>query len=308
MISKALLALATDIGFNIADDCVFGEYQGYMISLYEKGNRKIAFINYYLMDNEGDALKKFRLSESVKADILSFGIKEFEIEDNGVTIEIVDTVTKLLEYINAMIEKLTSEEIAGVKVCSECGKPLEDKYKKVSINLNRYALCDSCTLDLIQNSKKENNEKHKEIISGKIGLGILGGIIGLLLGIFVWNLIAYLGIVSMWAGFLLAMFIYFGYVLFKGRKGKLRLIITSILSIFGVIICSFTSQIIMYLVTNNQIAYFMNAPSSFIEIAIENSDFTMPIIIGLLCAAFSILIFASDILKEKAKTDIIKID
>lgn len=313
MISKALETFAEDIGLKIESDCAYGDYKGYMITLSEKGNKRNVFINYYLMDSESDALKKFRLSESVKSDMSTFGIKEFDIDDNGLSVELIDTISKLAEYLDILIEKLNDEDIVGHSNCSECGKhnSSDNKYKTVSLNQNRYVLCDSCTLNLIQNSSKMEAEKKAEDTSGSLGLGILGSIIGLLVGTAIWGFIASFGIVTMWMGFALALLIYIGYVLFKGKKGKTRVIVISAVSLVGVIINSMSSEVIkVFKLTETVLDKFLISPVSHIQVAMEHEkyDFTITFIIALLCAAFAIIVFATDILKDKPKPETIKID
>ena len=313
MISKALETFAEDIGLKIENDCAYGNYKGYMTTVSEKGNKRLVFINYYLMDNESDALKKFRLSESVKSDMATFGIREFDIDDNGLSVEIIDTITKFAEYIDLLIEKLQNEGIEGITNCSECGKHNNNDvdYKTVSLNQNRYVLCDSCTLNLIQNSSKMMAEKKAEDTSGSIGLGILGSIIGLLLGTAIWNYVASFGIITMWMGFALTLLVYVGYVLFKGKKGKTRIIAISALSLVGVVLNSMSSEVVKVLkLTGTTMDKFMISPASFVKVAMEHDkyDFTITFIIALLCAAFAIIVFATDILKDKPKPETIKID
>ena len=312
MISKALETFAEDIGLKIENDCAYGNYKGFMTTVSEKSNKRIVFINYYLMDNESDALKKFRLSESVKSDMTMFGIREFDIDDNGLSVEIIDTISKFAEYIDILIEKLHSESIEGLTNCSECGKHNNNDihFKTVSLNQNRYVLCDSCTLNLIQNSSKMVAEKKAEDTSGSIGLGILGGIIGLLLGSALWNFIASFGIITMWMGFALALIVYIGYVLLKGKKGKTRVIVIGVISLLGVILNSLSSEIIKVLkLTGTVIDKFLISPTSFIRVAMEHEkfDFAITFIIALLCAAFAIIVFATDLLKDKPKPETIKI-
>lgn len=312
MISKALQTYAEDIGFKINNDCIYGIYNDYLITITEKGVRRNIFVNYYLMDSESDALKKYRLSERIKNDMHDYEIKEFDIEENGLNIVFLDTISKLAEYIDKLLSNLTEEEIQGVNACSECGKVnAEEKFRTISFNQNRYTLCDACTIDLMQSSNTLSAEQKQKDTSGSLGLGILGSVIAFILGTALWNYLATLGIVTMWMGFALALLVYLGYTLFKGKKGisQTTTIITT--SVIGVFFNTYTSEIIKALkLAEVSLEKFMLVPMSYIEVAMQSDsfDFFATAIIALLCAALAIIIFATDLLKDKPKANVMKVD
>ena len=312
MISKALQTYAEDLGFKTDNNCIYGVYKNYMITISEKGVRRNIFVNYYLMDSENDALKKFRLSERIKNDINDYEIKEFDIDDNGLSIVFLDTISKLAEYLEKLIDNLIEEEIQGVDTCSECGKTnSEESFRTISFNQNRYTLCDACTINLMQNSNSLSEQQKEVDTSGSLGLGILGSVIALILGSALWNYLASLGIVTMWMGFALALLVYLGYTLLKGKKGISQTATIVTTSIIGVLFNTYTSEIIKALkLAEVTFEKFMLVPMSYIEVAMqgETFDYFTTVVIALLCAALAIIIFATDLLKDKPKANVIKVD
>ena len=311
MISKALQTYAEDMSFKTENDCIFGVYKDYMVTINEKGVRRNIFINYYLMDSENDSLKKYRLSECIKNDMNEYEIKEFDIEDNGLSIVFLDTISKLAEYLDKLIENLIEEEIQGINTCSECGKTeTDEKFRTISFNQNRYILCNACTIDLMQTSSELSNKKEQDT-SGSLGRGILGAVIAFLLGTALWNYLATLINATMWMGFALALLVYLGYTLFKGKKGVAQTATIVTTSVIGVLLNTLSSELIKaFRLAEITFEKFMLVPMSYIEVAMqgENFDYFTTAVIALLCAALAIIIFATDLLKDKPKPNVIKVD
>ena len=65
MVSKSLQLVAEDLGFTYAEKAnaklshMYGVYGDYLISLYDSGNQKSVFVNYYIppSDEEDDSVR-----------------------------------------------------------------------------------------------------------------------------------------------------------------------------------------------------------------------------------------------------------
>lgn len=321
MIGKALQMYAEDIGFTINEDCAYGIFDGYLITLYDNISRKTCFVNYYLSENDDlDTQKKFEFSEFLKENIESLKIDDFEIDINGTSFSTKEGLLSFSETIKTILNKLSDLGIKGSDTCSECGKQIEDgKIKKVSVELNRYGLCDECTIAFLESTAKESKETTTEDIdnSSNVDKSWISTLIISLIGIIAWPLI------TIWIGsgenvdlficalmaFLLPIFHVRLYDIFGGKQGNKRIltaIVTiGILSIVANYIASIGNAYSSLGITDfdtiiSSLKYALVEPFEITD-GFMKATFYKNTIISILVALIGIVLFISDFLKPKAQ-------
>lgn len=330
MIGKALQLYAEDLGFTVSNDCAYGIYQGYLVTLYDSLNHKTLFINYYLSDeDENDSQKSFNLSEFIKNIIEEYSINDYEVDVNGVSITTKEGLVKYSELLKLLVEKLSEMGICGSNKCSECGKEIIDgKLKKVSVDLNRYGLCEDCTVAFLQatEDQKETNQDNGSTQSIKSnGKGWLANLIIILGGTILWTLLCMFKvfgdnnnlIVGVIMSLLLPVIHVRLYDLFDGEKGNKRIINVCIVIAIVAIISNYIGSIgsaysEMGITDINTI--LISLKYALIEpLEISDSFFSIPFykntIVSLLVSFIGIVLFVTDFLKPKEQShNDIKID
>ena len=326
MIGKALQMYAEDLGFTVNDDCAYGIYEGYLLTLYDNINKKTCFVNYYLEeDNELDAQKKFDLNEFIKDNIESLKIDDYEIDVNGMFFSTKEGLIKLSELIKTILDKLKELQFLGADTCSECGKHIDDgKIKKVSVELNRYGLCDDCTIAFLEATKNEKSSNSSDEITDANdkndynNKSWISTLIIALVGLIAWP------IITLWVGsgesfdlficalmaFLLPIIHVRLYDMFGGKQNEKRLIIITVsivlISIIANYIISVGNAYSSFGITDfdmiiKSLKYALVEPFEISENILKTS-FYKNSIISILVALIGIVLFISDLLKPKAQS------
>ena len=199
MVSKALQSAAEELGFSYVEKSVsdkthmYGIYGGYLTTLYDSGNHKTVFINYYLHleDEDDDSVRLLELSESLKKITEELSVIDYSVEKNGLSCTVNCHIDQFMELIDKLIDFLTSSEIPGVSNCSCCGNKIGKRFpKKVFSDKHNLLMCEFCALEKIESNTKEATEKQISAPS-KLGLGIIGSVIGGVIGILLYFLVYY---------------------------------------------------------------------------------------------------------------------
>ncbi|MBR5859081.1 MAG: hypothetical protein IKZ05_04085 [Clostridia bacterium] len=249
MITKNLTKALEEIGFtyseskNADNSNAYAVYGGYLVSVYEKAGKKIAYINFKFSDNEENDIKKYEMSEAFSAELDEYSVSDYYIDEDGMRVYCSGSIPVFLKLIDRCIALLIENEIKGFNCCSKCGNKFGTrKPKKVSIGCENHLMCEHCTLETIEevNAKQleENNESSQPKITKAILFSSLFSVIGLFIyvALYYWlspaiassgiNEIRYIFCV---AGFLTSILAYFGYILFC-KKASLAAYITVIVN------------------------------------------------------------------------------
>jgi len=196
MVSKVLQNAAENLGFsyvekNVSDKThMFGVYGGYLTTLYDSGNHKTVFINYYLhMDDEDESVRILELSEALKDLAGDLNMSDYEVEKDGLSCTVNCHIDQFMELLDKLVELLKNKGLAGVTNCSCCGNKLGKRFpKKVLDGKYNFLMCEFCALEKIESNAQEEKNKQSETPS-KLGLGILGSLLGGLIGILLYFLV-----------------------------------------------------------------------------------------------------------------------
>lgn len=328
MIGKALQMYAEDLGFTVNDDCAYGIYEGYLITLYDTVNYKSCFINYYLSEtDDADLEKKDALEEYVKENYETLKIDEYEIDINGISFSTKEGLINLSEIIKNIIDNLKSLDFCGSDTCSECGRKVEDGIiRKVSVDLNRYGLCEECTLAFLEanETKPETNNDENTDVTNK-NKSWLSTLIVIICGSLAWILLSLFEVFgennNLIIGVILSLILPVIHVrlydLFGGEQGNKRLATVSVAIVIVAIISNYIVSvgsaysdlgITDWATIVNSLKYSLVEP-----LEIDQSFFSIPFykntIVSILVAFIGIVLFVTDFLKPKTQNNKdIKID
>ena len=340
MLSKTLSAALQNIGLTLTDSHAFGIYGGYLLTVYENGNKKTAFFNFLLdenEENEDSSLASFEISEAIKSNLETYSIIDYELQDDGLSVTSGQNIQKFLEMIDFCTELLKEYSVKGSENCCYCGKKFDKKHpKKVTKSNKNYLLCEACTLEVLEEHNKPAEEKSIVTPAKSRFLGIIGAIIGGLLGVlfyyatYQWLLPLTVDLES-WDfryvvtayGFVTALFVYLGYKLFCKKASLTAYISIPLISIIFTAIGQYIGTIV-YISTENSFNLFkfpdfglllmMPLRSTAENEAIEySSSFYFLLAISIALAVVGAIIFLlgfyekNRIVKEDIKVETLKI-
>ncbi|MGL5676009.1 MAG: hypothetical protein ACRDDX_06330 [Cellulosilyticaceae bacterium] len=204
----------------------YGNYDGMELFIILAGEKMMQF-RTALESNAQDATEKVvaRLSEEGK-------VKDVTINENSVTFAPVvapesitmEEMEEMLDYVKGAF----SEEGMRLGGCTCCGSQSFQTHF-VSIDGTPVITCDTC-LNEFRSTYKDAVDQYKNRPSRYIR-GILGGIVGTLLGVALWIIIAKLGYVAALVGYVIVIGAYKGYMFMKGKPTKLAGILIMLISV-----------------------------------------------------------------------------
>lgn len=266
MVSKALQAASEELGFTYVEKNtsegthMYGLYGGYLTTLYDSGNNKTVFINYYLhlADNEDESVRLLELSESLKTVAGELPVTDYSVHIDGLSCTVNCQINSFLELVDRLIEMLSEQEITGATHCSCCGNKIGKRFpKKVFANKHNYLLCEFCALEKLEANSKES-ENNQNDVPKKTVLGIFGAVLGGVIGILLYFLIYYFVVplfidstfevryVFSLLGFATAALVYTGFKRFSKRPCISAYISVTALSLLSVVIGQYLGSFVSY--------------------------------------------------------------
>ena len=197
MVSKSLQLAAEELGFTYAEKAnaklshMYGVYGGYLITLYDSGNQKSVFVNYYMppSDEEDDSVRLLELSESFKSATAEYYVTDYHVDVDGLSCTVNCDDEELAPLIDRLVELAQENELIGVTQCSCCGNKIGKRLpKKLTKGKNNFLLCEHCALEKMEESSKAP-ETDGSALSKKTGLGLVGALAGGLIGILLYFLV-----------------------------------------------------------------------------------------------------------------------
>ncbi len=234
MITKNLTKALEEIGFYYTDgktsdkSHVYAIYNGYLVTVYEKGNKKIVYFNFRLPEGEENALKKLNMSEYFSTKIDEGLISNYSIDEDGLRVYSTADTVEFLKLIEDCADLLMNNDIRGVKYCSKCGNGFGSRHpKKVTSNCENHLMCEHCAINAIEEANERAQQKSAEESQDKIWKGILGSVLFSLIGVLVYFILYYwvspavnssglneIRYIFCAAGFIVSLLSYYGYRIF----------------------------------------------------------------------------------------------
>ncbi len=266
MVSKALQSAAEELGFSYVEKNqsdkthMFGVYGGYLTTLYDAGNQKTVFINYYMHDteDEDESVRLLELSESLKNVTGNLNVVDYSVEKDGLSCTVNCHIDQFMELLDKLIELLNVAGLDGVSNCSCCGNKIGKRFpKKVLDGKHNLLLCEFCALEKIESNAEAAKENQTKAPSN-LGLGILGALLGGIIGILLYFLV-YCFLSPLFAdssfeiryifsllGFATAYFVFFGYRLFSKRPCVGAYVSVSAVSLLSVAVGQYLGSFVGY--------------------------------------------------------------
>lgn len=190
MLSKTADVFATSLALIKEENVAYGVYRDYFITFYENKHNKVIDISCFLGDSDDNSIGYLNLSDCIKNNIEKYHITDYELSDGMIHLVSGAEISLLRDMLDAIIQILVENDVHGASYCSECGKafPAGTKKKIVTVDGNRFLLCDNCTFEMMEQAK---NTKPDAPVSVKpsIGKTVLGAIVGGIIGAVVYALL-----------------------------------------------------------------------------------------------------------------------
>ncbi len=340
MLSKTLDAALRNIGLTVTPDHAYGIYGGYLITVSESGNKKQAFFNFLLEEeeeSEDSSLAAFEISEAVKSNLDTFSVIDYSLHEDGLDITSGSSIPDFLKMIDFCVELLNEHKVKGSDYCSGCGKQFGKRYpKKLTSDNKNYLMCESCTLDVLEERDKptaETDASSKTSLSAILG-ALGGGLIGIaLFYVFYRWVIPFANEWGSWdpryavtvIGFLVAFLTYTGYRLFFKKASLAAYITVSAVSVMAAVAGQYIGIIVNILNDFSiRLSQIITVYPKFLlmplrSTAVEgyknySSDFYIFAAISVLLAVFGAIIFLlgmyekSKVVIEKPKVETLRIN
>lgn len=344
MLSKTLDAAVKNIGLTVTDNQAYGIYGGYLLTVSENGNKKTAFFNFLLDEDqdEDNATASFNISEEIKSNIATYSIIDYDLQDDGLAVSMNQNVPAFLQMIDFCTELLNKYQVKGSEYCSYCGKDFGKRYpKKISKGNRNYLLCENCALDVYEEHNKPIEADGPVATAKNRVLGVIGAIIAGLFGIFLY-FAAYKWLQPLtvdWKSwdsryffiaiaFIISFLVYLGYKLFCKKASLTAYISVILISVLSTIIGQYIGTIVNIMNdTSLNFNTFWHTKSLFLmplrstldnsvlKDAVEySSKFYLFAIIGVILATVGAVIFLlglyenSKVVREELKIETLKID
>ncbi|MBE6677674.1 MAG: hypothetical protein E7597_02635 [Ruminococcaceae bacterium] len=276
MLSTALTAFAKSYNFVIKENYAFGIIENFLITVYNSGAKKTAFISCCFPTNEereqnSELISTFEFQGEIAKLIDSNypALKDYEITSDSILFTTSADLKTFDESLLQLLNLLHKNAIPGIDVCVECGNANNDKAKYVIKNNSVHLLCEDCANEYLKEIEAGVTKKTGKSIQGTL-YALLGGFVGLLLavlgfllvipsdGILSFNSL----IINIPFAALITVLSFLFYRMFTGKKGLERIIPCLAVSALITVVTDYASTAIIYAKTLG-IDTFVNAKKVF---------------------------------------------
>ena len=159
MISKALELFSKSVGMNTAEDCIYGIYGGFFITISEKKTRKIVEISCYIGDSDEYSDDYVSINDAIRSVIDKYMITDYAVDEDYVAVTShaeLSQFRELVDYLTGMLDDL---DIYNSDYCSKCGEKFADDSARRIVtethgkNSHKHLVCDSCALEYAEKDR-----------------------------------------------------------------------------------------------------------------------------------------------------------
>ena len=232
----ALKRFAAENGMRMAKGCAYGELGGFLVSLFNENNFRSMYINYAAgadvpEENEKRArLDAFLASAKAQGNVLNYNVLndgvQMSFRANG------KGVASLRALLPQLLSVLAQEGFIGTACCSRCGGAADGTEKIVLQNGRAQLMHEACITALADEQREAVQQQSHS--GNNYWMGLLGAVLGTLVGLIPWVLLARAGYFASIAGFLIGLCAKKGYELFRGK-----LVALIVCSVLGVVLAQY---------------------------------------------------------------------
>lgn len=234
MVGAGLKKYAKENNLKCDGGFIYGEKQGYAISMNEDAGIKRLFIHTSFPDAQQKSAFETMLGN---ADLFTqYRVQNTLIQDKYVCFIFTDkigTMDIIVSFIEWLLPQLPQYGAAGADICNHCGSAMYGQGKWCVVDGIVYHMHESC-LRSVAEKIRASDTAAKEAAGGSYVTGLLGALIGGLLGAVVWGFILSYGWLAAPVGLLIGFLAEKGYTLLKGKAGKGKIIILIAIVILSV--------------------------------------------------------------------------
>ena len=183
MISKSLEVFSKSVGLNIAEECIYGIYGGFFMTVSERRSSKNVEISCYIGSSDEYYEDYASINDGIRDVLDKYLISDYSVNENSLSVTShaeLSLFREMIDYLAGMLDEL---DIYNSDYCSECGEKIDSK-RIVTISCgkdcHKRLVCDSCALSLAEAEHKHEEpkaEKSERFLRGMIA-SICGGVIG----------------------------------------------------------------------------------------------------------------------------------
>ena len=272
MPSQKIKDFAKTISFTVTEDSAFGIIEGFLVSVYETGNKKSFYI-YYKLDESKNHLSDtpvsiMTISGALQKCFSEFSVQDYSVTENGVEVNASLSFKDFYSLMVNVAKVLGKVQQISKTVCCECGEIIatQDKHFRICSNGKNKYLCADCTEDKnVSESEADEDEtddyqEEIETVKNPTLKGILGSLL-LSLGVGICLVLLYAFVIPLpdyesafksgyyvnWICAFSAVASIFGYKIFsKNTIGNKEIILSGVVSLVVTFVAQYVSSVILF--------------------------------------------------------------
>ena len=238
---SALKRLAAENGMKMAKGCAYGELGGFLVSLFNENNFRSMYINYAAGANVPEENEKRARLDALLASAKAQGnVLSYNVLNDGVQMSFRANgkgMASLRALLPQLLGALAQEGFIGTACCSRCGGAADGTEKIVLQNGRAQLMHEACITALADEQREAVQQQSHS--GNNYWMGLLGAVLGTLVGLIPWVLLARAGYFASIAGFLIGLCAKKGYELFRGKLGRPKLVVLIVCSVLGVVLAQY---------------------------------------------------------------------
>ena len=229
-------------GFTRDKKFIYGWIDEIFVSVNWKN--RAGSLNIYLCPSEKAAIHQEKLAQALlllqACDAKKYGLLHNATKSISISAGMVSVAfypkRKGFDNVDAFISdffpRLRELGIEDGSCCAKCGEALDGDTTVVLADDLIVPVHNECISDM----EKTALEKNLEFKPGSVFTGTIGAFLGAVVGAIPWAIVYASGYFASIIGFLIAIFVNFGYGLFRGRNSKARTVVVLTMVIVGVLL------------------------------------------------------------------------
>ena len=284
MIGVGLKKLAKEYGLTVEKGVAYGELKGFFVTFKEGSGYKQMMVATHLDEDIINELievaKATNCDKNYRVNNLMFTpmMTQVIFVDNPGTMPLIQ---KFIEWFFPMLE---AHGATKADCCPYCGEKILEAAKPKLVHGAVVHMHDSCARRYSDELEQEYKGR-TEMEGTSYFKGFIGALLGAIIGVIIWALILNSGYIAAFAALAIAWLADFGYVLFKGKKGRGKIAILVSVTVLAIIVGTFAGDAIemVKLIRAGEVdATYADIPSWFVGLFATNPEYVKAFVQNLL--------------------------